>query len=93
MVNLHQLPLEVYYQHAREHIARQRQQQQLTSLTQQDTAHAKDLKLVYKIIKAVSFQLVTGKSLTIPLPRGASTNWKIEGDNVNSRVAAKVSKL
>ncbi|KAJ7410403.1 hypothetical protein BTVI_53641 [Pitangus sulphuratus] len=49
--------LEVYYQHAQKSIARQRQQE-LTSLAQYNTTHAKDLKVVYKLIKAISFQLV-----------------------------------
>lgn len=93
-VNLHQLPLEVCYQDAHERIARQQQQQQLTSLTQYNTARAKDLKLVYKIIKAISFQLVVGKSLTIPLTRGASTIWRIEEIMLTLEfLPTKVSKL
>lgn len=92
-VNLHQLPLEVCYQDAHERIARQ-QQQQLTSLTQYNTASAKDLKLVYKIIKAISFQMVMGKSLTIPLTRGASTIWRIEEIMLTLEfLPTKVSKL
>lgn len=42
----------------RKSVGRQ-QQQELTSVTQYNTAQAKDLKMVYKLIKAFSFQLVT----------------------------------